>query len=417
MSENKYSVLAYYINKGDYTKAEKFIKDELTKNPEDEQLHSYLAIIYLDTLKKNDSKREIDLLLGKNPENPYNYYLAYRYFILIGHAYNARKAIKEALRLDPEDADYFGALGLLDIGMHFYDTALDAAQKGLAIDPHHKTCMQVRTEALKFIGNKQQVKQSVDDLLSEHPDSGGSHFDAGKLCLSNGSFSEAANHFLTALQRNPTNRQAKKAYVTALRGEVSYLNILYRSVDGINYFYARFNIAFFVLFIMLWQVFRVTFNLSWQTHLEHNLVWLGATIAYALLLPYYVQYITDYLIFKKGKGNLLFGPNKQYLLRVAIWLFAISIVLLILSCWIHASLALIALFMQAVPAVWEMIKPEFKVKNKRLRNGIAIVFGVVMASSMGVYYANLYPQGIMISILFCLLLPRIFYFLEENEWQ
>ena len=66
----------------------------------------------------------------------------------------ARRSAEEAARLDPGDADNHGLLALILHHANAHEEALSAAERGLAIDPEHLGCLNVRSaELTKYAAN------------------------------------------------------------------------------------------------------------------------------------------------------------------------------------------------------------------------------------------------------------------------
>ena len=67
---------------------------------------------------------------------------------------DAQRAIEEAIRLDAFDADYFGILASIHLHFSRWKEALAAADQGLALEPEHNLCTNMRAQALVKLGDR-----------------------------------------------------------------------------------------------------------------------------------------------------------------------------------------------------------------------------------------------------------------------
>ncbi len=401
--ENKYNIINFYIQKRDYAKAEKLIRDELVKDPDDEILHRQLAMVYLDTKRDKESKREIDLLLSMNPEDGFHYYLAYRYFLLMQNVYKARLAIREAIKIDPEDADYFGAIALLDFELHMYESALEYAVKGLSLSPNHVTCMNVRTNALKRLGKKKEVKESLLETLKEHPDSSWSHENAGWIFLNEGEFRKAEEHFLTSLQKDPNDKDAKRGYVAALRGKTGWFGFLFRSKQGGNNFYSQWFLFMVVIFFMACGVLKSSYNYS----RDYNLVYLISIVSFVLVLPYYIQTLLDFTILRKGNAKLIFEQKTIMQLYIGIVLFPLALVFFGLTFLTKDLSPFNAVFILSLIGISEGFLTVISRVNKFIRFSFYGGFFICGVLCQFFYFHSIYPEPAMAYVFAALALPAV----------
>ena len=121
----------------------------------------------------------------------------------------ARGLVLEAIRLSPNTAAYFATLSELESCLGHYGASLDAAERGLAIDPEELDCANLRAAALLVVGDPLQAADTVAKALSANPEHAMSHESRGWLDLAEGDTSGAEAHFREALRVNPNDSGAK----------------------------------------------------------------------------------------------------------------------------------------------------------------------------------------------------------------
>ena len=129
-------------------------------------------------------------------------------------------AVGEAIRQDPYDARYFALLSSLRLGLKEWMAALDAAEKGLEVDPLHVGCTNCRAQALVGLGRKREAGQTLGTALAQDPENPLTHTNAGWALLHAGKPKEALRHFKEALRLNPAMEAAQAGVVEALKAHI-----------------------------------------------------------------------------------------------------------------------------------------------------------------------------------------------------
>jgi tetratricopeptide (TPR) repeat protein len=127
----------------------------------------------------------------------------------------SKAAVLEAIRLDPSAPDYFELLAVLEAGLGRWKPALQAAERGLAINPSHLGCANQRVHILNHLGRSDDAREQVDRTLMLDPEYATTHRRRGWLLLQHGQVDEARRHFEDALRLNPNDADAKKGLTNA----------------------------------------------------------------------------------------------------------------------------------------------------------------------------------------------------------
>ncbi len=163
-------------------------------------------------------------LLQLAPDWSISHYYRALYFGTTKQLEQAEISIREAIQLDPYDADYFGFLAGIYIQHKRWDEALSYADQGLAIDPENRICLNHRTLCLTKLNRKAELFSSIEDTLQANPHDAYTHANVGWVKLEKGDFKEAKQHFAESLRLNPHSEHARLGMIEAIKAR----NILYR---------------------------------------------------------------------------------------------------------------------------------------------------------------------------------------------
>jgi tetratricopeptide (TPR) repeat protein len=141
-------------------------------------------------------------------------------------ATRATEAAREAVRLAPLSATCWSHLAYLRMVFERWGEALEAANSGLAIDPHDLQCLRFRALALSGLNRRKESDETLAQLLAAHPNDPVSHLELGHARLrQRAPRQEARSSFLEALRLDPTLRPA---HTGLERTEVSVLELARR---------------------------------------------------------------------------------------------------------------------------------------------------------------------------------------------
>jgi tetratricopeptide (TPR) repeat protein len=135
----------------------------------------------------------------------------------------AARAVNEAIRLDNEKAAYFALLAAIRIDQRKWQEGLAAAESGLAIDPGHGGCANLRGMALIQLGRRAEAGAAVEGVLEQDPNDALAHSTRGWTLLEGGDRARALEHFKEALRIEPELEPARAGIVEALKAK----NIVY----------------------------------------------------------------------------------------------------------------------------------------------------------------------------------------------
>jgi tetratricopeptide (TPR) repeat protein len=131
----------------------------------------------------------------------------------------ALSAIEEAIRLDPAQADSYALLSAIRLDQRQWALSLEAAERGLQLNPEHVGCTNLRAMALVKLGRRQEALMAMGTTLAKDPENALSHANQGWTLLEQGSREQALEHFREALRINPELEWARQGIVEALKAK------------------------------------------------------------------------------------------------------------------------------------------------------------------------------------------------------
>jgi tetratricopeptide (TPR) repeat protein len=101
---------------------------------------------------------------------------------------------------------------------------LEAANRGLEIDPEHQLCTNMRAQALVKLGDREGAAATMGEALARRPDDAFTHSNQGWAMLHAGQPYKALEHFREALRLDPELEWARAGIVEAMKAR----NFIYR---------------------------------------------------------------------------------------------------------------------------------------------------------------------------------------------
>jgi len=218
----------------------------LAQQPDDPHALGLLALSRLEQGKHEAALEAAQDAVGRAPDEPFFHSVHGHVLRDLDRSDDAFRAVQEALRLDPGDADHFALLASIELQRRRWPAALEAAERALALNAEHVGAANLRSMALVQLGRKAEAMETVDFALERAPDNAFSHANQGWNCLHRNDPRRAQEHFREALRLDPELEYAQQGMLEALKAR----NPIYRSM--LAYFLwqarqtARFQWAFII---------------------------------------------------------------------------------------------------------------------------------------------------------------------------
>lgn len=197
--------------------AEDELRQALTADPDDAYAHALLGLCLSECERFDEATRETELAIHLAPFFSFAHYAHARVFFDRNRYPEALTAITEAIRLDPQDANFFALLANIHVQERHWQPALEAAETGLQFNPEHVGCVNLRAIALVKLGRAAEAGITMDAALAKHPASSLTHANQGWTLLHQGNAKAAAEHFREALRLDPENEWARQGIIEALK--------------------------------------------------------------------------------------------------------------------------------------------------------------------------------------------------------
>jgi len=200
-----------------FDQAERELQQLLLDDPNHAIAHSLLARCLCRRKAFAEATREAEAGVHLAPNSSFAHYMHALVLNDRDRLPDAENAIGEAIRLDPEDADYWALFANLQMQQKAWSKALHSAEQGLAIDAEHVECNNRRAMALVKLGRKAEAGATIDATLARNPDDAFSHANQGWTLLEKGDHAKALEHFREALRIQPEMEWARTGLVEALK--------------------------------------------------------------------------------------------------------------------------------------------------------------------------------------------------------
>src|SRR5262249_32603614 len=119
-------------------------------------------------------------------------------------------------------------LASVELGRRRWAEALAAAERGLALDPEHAGCTNLRAMALVQLGRKEDAAQTLGSALAKDPENAVTHANQGWTLLHRGDHRGALAHFREALRLDPELEWARAGIVEALKARYLLYRVMLR---------------------------------------------------------------------------------------------------------------------------------------------------------------------------------------------
>ncbi len=171
---------------------------------------------------------EAERAVGLAPDEPFVHFVLARVFLDRNLYEYAERAARQAVELNPYDADLHHMLGNVLLAQRQWSAALAEADEGLRLDGEHIGCANLRATALVKLGRKSEAEQVMTGVLARDPEDAFSHANQGWTALHQSNPQKALTHFREALRLDPTLEYAQSGMVEALKARYLLYRLMLR---------------------------------------------------------------------------------------------------------------------------------------------------------------------------------------------
>ncbi len=216
-----------FAGHADWPRAVSAARQALTADPDDAIAHALLALglAHLEQGKAaiEAGRRAVALA----PELSFAHYALGWALLEHSEMSAAERSAHEALRLDP-DSNGYALLAQVYVRRRRWADAINAAEKGLQIDPEHPGCLNLRALSLGALGRSDEAAAVMNGVLALDPDDAFGLTNRGWLMLRQSRPQEALESFRGALRLDPTLDWARRGIIEALKARSSLYRLVLR---------------------------------------------------------------------------------------------------------------------------------------------------------------------------------------------
>jgi predicted Zn-dependent protease len=213
-----------------YAEAEKAFREVLISQPGDAWAHAFLARAIGNQQKKErweEALREAQAAVHADP-NFAEGYISLAMVKFYRSPGQAEQALNDAIRLEPENPQFYALLAQLYLFTDQHAKALDAALAGRLIDPQNVACANTHAVALMRLGRGKDARRVIFEALRGNPEDAQAHAARGWSLLAEGQNELARVSFSEALRLDPRLENAREGLVEAFKARFSIYALLLR---------------------------------------------------------------------------------------------------------------------------------------------------------------------------------------------
>jgi len=156
-----------YQERGEVSKAIELMQQLVARQPENDQYHFTLGVLYDEVKNKDASIAEMRRAIQLNPQNAAALnYLGYTYAEMGIELDEAERLIRQALALSPNDGFYIDSLGWVFYQRGEYDKAIQQLERALEIAGDDPTICEHLADAYVRVGKSRDALRLYQEALT-----------------------------------------------------------------------------------------------------------------------------------------------------------------------------------------------------------------------------------------------------------
>jgi Flp pilus assembly protein TadD len=193
---------------GRYDLAARELRAALADDPNDGGVHAMLAICLAELRELPAAEEHAKTAVGMWPQIAFCHFALGCVLVDRSRVADAERSALEAVRLEPQNPDWFGLLARTRHIQRRWGAALDAANVGLQCDPEHLWCMSLRAHSLLGMKRFDEGLSAARRVLERNPEESFGHAYLGWVALQVARTREAVAHFHESLRIMSSNSYA-----------------------------------------------------------------------------------------------------------------------------------------------------------------------------------------------------------------
>lgn len=204
--------------------AEKELGQALADEPNHPLAHALMALCLAESEQWDRATHHAQQAIAAAPDIAFPHYSMAIVCARRHQFKEAAEAIRAAIDLEPLNADYHELLGKIHASQNEWSEALACAKEALACNAEHVDARNLKTLALRNLGQGDAAEAEMLETLAEDPDNAWTHANLGWRYLEQNDTKKAMHHFREALRIEPELEWARIGVVETLKSR----NVVYR---------------------------------------------------------------------------------------------------------------------------------------------------------------------------------------------
>lgn len=298
--------------------AERQLRRMLIADPGDVPTRALRALLLTELERLDEATGEARRAVADDPELAYAQWVLGCVLAACGRFAEAVPVARRAVGLAPADPDHHCLLARCHAGAGSWPAAQDAAERGLALDPEHTGCANLRALALQRTGRPADADQAFVDALSLDTANAFARAGRGWMALRQGHGPRAAlPHFQHALEIDPGSAWARDGLMAALKARNPVYRTLLRYFLWMNSLTPRARWAIILGGILGFNLLRRVSRAQPEL-MPFLLPFMGAYGVF-VLLTWTADPLFDFLLRFDTVGRTLVPPDRR---AASLWVVA-----------------------------------------------------------------------------------------------
>ncbi len=216
-----------FASHADWPRVVSSARQALTAEPDDAIAHALLALGLAHLEQGKDAVDAGRRAVVLAPELSFTHYALGWALLERAEQGAAERSAREALRLDPDSHGY-ALLAQVHVRQKKWAEAINAAERGLQIEPEHPGCANLRALSLAALGRTDDAAVVMEGVLALDPDDAYGLANRGWLLLRQSQPQDALESFRAALRLDPTLDWARTGVIEALKARNAFYRLVLR---------------------------------------------------------------------------------------------------------------------------------------------------------------------------------------------
>ncbi len=240
-----------------YAAAREEVLRVLEEEPERSRAHALLGLCQIQLGELDEAERAARRAIELAPEEAGGFEVLTRVLCVRGRLVEAAHAANEALALEQDEPVLYYLRGIIAHDAQDFEGAMQMADQGLALDPGHIECLQLRVLVLIATRRQEEAGAALDQLFSRDPDGADTHSLRGWWHLLRHRPGQALPYFREALRLDPGDAIAREGLLASMKGRIPLLGWLLQLVIALSRIpYAARRLILLVVFLIGWFFYR-----------------------------------------------------------------------------------------------------------------------------------------------------------------